>query len=648
MKKSLSHITTSLLLGIMILGTIAVPKIAAANTLPACVVAGTCFAGTGGKVMGWAADALALPLGWVMSLVILPLIGIVTYFSGTLLNYIIDFTIVDMADNMFKTGVINETWRTVRDIANMFFIFLLLYASIKMILGIGSDVRRLIVRIVVVALLVNFSLFITKVVIDASNILALTFYDAIAPGVLDGNPNLLQKGISNSLMEPLKIPSILKVAGAFDGSKLLVIGALGTILALVAAFVFFAISILFLIRFIVLMFVLILSPLAVVAYALPGLGKYQKQWTDALFGQAFFAPIYFFLTWIVIKISRGFSANVTGDFSTLGGVVDSNGQSVADPGTIGILVHFFIVIGLLIMSLVIAKEWANKAGGGISKVTGWATGFAGGTVFGGVGAVGRKTIGRAGQSLADSGKMKDLVARGGAYGVAGRLALATGKKASTSNFDLRGTAIGGSLDAGKPKKNTSYAQGIKDRAKREEEIAKSLKPSGAEATRDEQAVKDAKSRLDQAAKDAEQRVNTSMKADIETAEQAVKDAESNPVDGGLKVDEARKRLANLVAMRDTQIADETKAAQEALAEEKKIVETTLHARRAEARAQQIEGSFFGSIMGGNKEAAAAVRKAAKKKTEEEDLAEAAKKWAEKQAKEKKEAEGAAEESGEKK
>ena len=68
-----------------------------------------------------------------------------------------------------------------RDLANMFFIFILLYIAIATILEIAAyNAKALLARLIIVALLLNFSLFFTRVIIDASNIWGSAFYDRIS------------------------------------------------------------------------------------------------------------------------------------------------------------------------------------------------------------------------------------------------------------------------------------------------------------------------------------------------------------------------------------------------------------------------------------------------------------------------------------
>lgn len=394
-----------------------------------------------------ASDILLAPLGW-LSILILQLAALITDLSGTILNYVVQFTVVDMAKKISEIGTIDKAWKTIRDIANMAFIFVLLYAAIRTILGIGSDTKKLIVNIVVVAILINFSLFFTKAVIDASNVLAITFYDAIAPSALRSD---LSRGLSGELMGPLRIQSLWKITeDTFKGKQLIIIGVMGTVVSLIAAFVFFAVAIMFVIRFVVLIFVIILSPLAFMGFILPQLKTQKDQWLDALLGQAFFAPIYFMLTWVVIIISRGLLTSTGGDMrEVFTGVIGADGNVTSPtPESLALLVNFIIMIVFLIASLIIAKQWADKAGHGVPGLTKWATGAAGGVAFGGLGWAGRSTFGRLGGAAAGSASLQEASdkKRSGflwdrTKGATARLALYASRKVEGGSFDARSATI---------------------------------------------------------------------------------------------------------------------------------------------------------------------------------------------------------------
>ena len=79
------------------------------------------------------------------------------------------------ANSMIAVG-----WTTIRDLINLFFIFILLYAAISTILQYGNyQLKNVLAKIIIAALLINFSLMIGKMVIDASHILAWEFYNRI-------------------------------------------------------------------------------------------------------------------------------------------------------------------------------------------------------------------------------------------------------------------------------------------------------------------------------------------------------------------------------------------------------------------------------------------------------------------------------------
>ena len=430
-------------------------------------------------ILEWTANAL------------LQVVTSITLLAGTVLNYVLKFTIVDMKANIASIGVV-EVWGVIRDVANMGFIFVLLYAAILTIIGQGQDNKKLIVNVVIAAILINFSLFITNLVIDAANMLALFFYSTMVPAsaLVKGSDAFTNLGLANSLMDPLKLSSLYLPEGdGLAASQIIIIGIMGSMVALIAAFVFFAVSILFIIRFVVLVFLMILSPIAFVAGVLPGINKHAQQWKDALVGQAFFAPIYFLLTWVVIKLANQLSElpGVTGTMATgIGGIqkynVDGTLVHQTDPNAISIIVNFGIIIILLITSLVIAKEWANKAGPGVGKLTKWATGAAGSASFGLAGRVGRGTFGAAGSAVSDNEKLKAVAAKGGVAGMGARLTLAAGRKTAGASFDMRGTAIGGSLDAGKAQKG-GFTDDLKKAAEKKKKYGESLGPS--DITKDE-------------------------------------------------------------------------------------------------------------------------------------------------------------------
>ena len=585
------------------------------------------------------------PLTWLVtalgavSTVILQLADYVVGLSGVVLNFVVQYTVVNMGARVDASSV-NNAWSVIRDISNMGFIFVLLYAAIMTIVGQGEDNQKLIVKIVIVAILVNFSLFFTKFVIDVSNILAVMFYDAIAPGALNSG---ISWGLSNSLMQNLQLQSIfdIKTTGV-AGERLLIIGVMGTILALIAAFVFFAISILLIIRFVVLIFVLILSPLMFVSLVLPNTKEYTKQWWDALSGQAFFAPIYFMLTWIVIVVSRGLFQTKTG-----GSMAEVVGASAATPSedSVGILVNFIIMIALLIASLTIAKTWASRAGPAVSKLTSWATGKAGAVSLGAAGWAGRKTVGSWGGNTLNDEQLKARARQGD---IGARLKLATANKMAKSSFDMRATGIGTTLGAGKAQKG-GWVQDQKDLAKRFEKY----KPSGEEIKKAKEREEENQKKLDTLAEKAIPKTDehTAAERELESLRRSPTKDLSNEAILARKArieaaqeevnrhkEELEKSRKQYVETSDDLDAAEMRARRDTHKEYRQSLENSMEnmAKASERREpQRIIGKIpivgkkinwalkgTGYIVGG-KDRATAIRAAAKGKSKKEKLAEAA-------------------------
>lgn len=415
---------------------------------------------------------------WIME-GILGLASLIVGLAGVILNGIIYYTIVDVAQNYERITAINSTWTAVRDLSNMVFIFLLLYAAISTIIGRGEDTKKLIVHIIIVAILINFSLFFTKIVIDAANVLALFFYSAINPGLISPGFSLTGgTGLSDSFMQHLNLTSLYRPGDTLSMSTIFTIGIMGTIMLMVAAFVFFSVAIMFLVRYVVLILVLILSPLAFLSWVFPAMREAGTKWLNALVGQAFFAPIYLMITWIALRVLGDVGAafgTTTGGRTALSGL--TSGSTSIDPGVFATFVNFLVVIIFLLASLAIAKSWANRAGDSVAKANKWLTGAAVGGAVGGAALFGRQTVGRAATRIADSEKLKES-ARDGSRSA--RLALWAGRKGGAASFDVRNTGLRGAMGVEAPKTKKGYegfVGGRKAYAEKQAKIAESYAPS---------------------------------------------------------------------------------------------------------------------------------------------------------------------------
>jgi len=275
---------------------------------------------------------------------------------------------------LVKSDGVTSTWKVLRDFSNMFFIFILLYVAIATILGLdGVNVKKTIIRVVIVALLINFSFFFTKLAIDASNIVSFGFYNQIiqtkcgdgATGEIDniGAAFMCHLGITK-LLDPSTLSNIAGggLAGTFALAKM---STFGTAILLILAFILGAAMLMFVARFVALLFLLILSPLAFVSMALPN-DKYSSRWTESLINNCLVAPAYMIATWIALRVTATLSE---GGYSIID-IIKASSLGEISPELLKEGMNSIIIIVMMIATLLVAKEFGAYGAGAALKMLG--------------------------------------------------------------------------------------------------------------------------------------------------------------------------------------------------------------------------------------------------------------------------------------
>ncbi len=283
------------------------------------------------------------------------LFGWMVWASGLLLNYSVKEYVVGFGFNFIDSGLgsaVNNLWVTVRDIFNLTFIFGLVYIGFKMILNSGdSNARRMLVSLILAALLVNFSLFITKTVIDFSNIAATQFAASFSSGTgTEVNYDLTDKFMQLTGLSSLW-GSANKVADMPAGQGwAYIFGSL--ILYLVMAFVFAAGAILLIIRYVVLNIYMILSPIMFLGWVFPGFsGASQKYWSGFL-QRAFFAPAYLLMLFFAAEVLKAMSF----PNQDLANAFVNSGAPAAKDAFIATIPYFILTCAFLIAAIVVAQK----------------------------------------------------------------------------------------------------------------------------------------------------------------------------------------------------------------------------------------------------------------------------------------------------
>ncbi len=307
------------------------------------------------------------------------------FLAGVLFDFSVKISIFKISE-YFSSGVA-LVWSTVRDLGNIIFIFFLLWISIQTILGL-DNAKKYLANIIITALLINFSLFFTRVIIDASNIVALQFYSSIVDATCATTGSYMEKldgCISDKLAAATGLATIFNegkgsAAVPINFSNVLLVGIFGSIFYLIVAFVLLQAAFMFIARTVALVLLAAISPIAFVGNILPQTQKYAKEWWGAVTNQALVAPIFLLFIWIVVKLSNAGSAGALfgggGQQVSAGGLADA----FTSGGSVNLVFGFFFLIGLLYFALKITKEYSGKFGTAAvefgSKVVGGTAGWA--------------------------------------------------------------------------------------------------------------------------------------------------------------------------------------------------------------------------------------------------------------------------------
>jgi hypothetical protein len=327
---------------------------------------------------------------------------------------------------------VNKGWVIMRDFSNTFFIFILLYIAISAILQLaGGQTKRLLATLVMVALFMNFSLYITKFVIDVGNVFALEFYSNIGVSGLayidlpDVKPHSIAASFKNAF-------DLEKVGGSFldkimNPTKAAFTMIILGILYLVSTFVFLSAGFLFLARVVAFWFLMILSPLAFFSMILPYTrGKIWSRWISELISQSFFAPIFLFFVYLALIFIQTASNLLKFNPSALNKDVDWIILLILS------FLNVFAIVTILLFGLKTAKGMSGELGASMLKIGGVATGAA----VGGAALAGRNTLGRAARYA------NDKLGRDLEKSRLGRAVQSGLNTVSNSSFDARASKMG--------------------------------------------------------------------------------------------------------------------------------------------------------------------------------------------------------------
>jgi len=377
---------------------------AGGDSMPDCGIAGTSgILGSGvgaGTITGCAAQliyyVLFVPTSFLFAL------------TGTFFDWAFHYSVSNEA---YESPFVVEGWGLVRDFCNLFFIFVLLYIAFSTILNVhGFKTKEMIVNVVIIGLLINFSLFAAQVIVDTSNILARVFYNSDAIKITKGGANgggVIEPGPSgelplsaalvnkvnpqNLVIQASKVGNIPDKGGKGNSDTIgagtfILITLLAIAVNVVGLIVFLSVGLIFIARVVGIWIYMILAPLAFFSYTVPQMQGIDmigwKKWWPELISMAFIAPIFIFFLYLILKfLETGLGLIQSGDKDGIQFVI-------------GIMVPFAFIMILLWKAKGIAKKMSGELGQQITGAVAAVGGLAlGGAALGGA-ALLRGTLGR--------------------------------------------------------------------------------------------------------------------------------------------------------------------------------------------------------------------------------------------------------------
>jgi hypothetical protein len=247
---------------------------------------------------------LAAIVGWIVNTIFDIVDAIITWMIGWLTSTL--FLTLLQQGVFIQSDVVKAGWPFIQGITNLGFIFALLYIALATTLrleSVSTSIQRLLPKLLIGALLINFSLVIGGLIIDASR-LAMAIELRFIGGEDANSGNLIATILSKSKTYETAGASLLggtALAPGLAGILLTRIQTTAVNLALSLGLAIIALNLF--VRYVVLLILLIFSPVAYLAIVLPQTSKFFYQWWGMFIKWVLYGPIVLFFLIIITKIN---------------------------------------------------------------------------------------------------------------------------------------------------------------------------------------------------------------------------------------------------------------------------------------------------------------------------------------------------------
>jgi len=293
--------------------------------------------------IGGTLSFLFLRLPAALIFVILAFWGLLTSYlaqlSGIFLNFVTGPNFIDISytNNEF----VNLGLSITKSFVNLILVFILVYIALSIALRLKEYAnQKTLIRLIFIALIVNFAPVFCGLIIDATNIINNYFLVGIQNGVSEILTSMNVKGLWTDLINSATGNLQEKMSLIMKGVTIILLNS-----GVIFAFLFFAAIYFF--RYVALWVLIILSPLAFVSWILPATRKYWNQWWNQFIQWSIITiPLSFFLYLVMATVpvlNRIFKTSLTG--------VDVETQGILDMS-----LPYFSILGLLYFGFVIGLQ----------------------------------------------------------------------------------------------------------------------------------------------------------------------------------------------------------------------------------------------------------------------------------------------------
>lgn len=312
--------------------------------------------------------------------------SILGFLAGAIISigvYLIVFSL-----NINKTILTSPTvlagWGVVLGFANLGFILAIIVMAFGTIFRIESySMKQMFWKLIIAALLVNFSMVIAGAFIDVANTMSDYFIGKGVPGGAN-SPAEWAKAFSNMFkiggLSKIEVSQMTQteqsanIVNNLGGATFNLIASVFfiAIFTIIAASSILTLALMFLVRYLYLSILIILSPIVWLFWIFPGTQQYWHKWWSDFIKWALFAPISLFFMYLALYTMYNRGSVISTLANDSGAISAAGGTSV--PLTFGLdkIGELLVVLGLVYGGIVVANsmsgtgakiavDYANKA-----------------------------------------------------------------------------------------------------------------------------------------------------------------------------------------------------------------------------------------------------------------------------------------------